>query len=434
MLIRFSVENFLSFKEKTSLEMFASKNRTPKNQVIDLKRYDIPKLLKSAFVFGPNASGKSNLILALDYSTSIVLEKPSPAISSQRILPFRLDKEYVEKPSSFEFEFVIEKRIYKYGFSIKEDIISFEYLYQIKTMLDELIFERKYDEGTKNVYKYGTNYAKWEDDINRFIADGTPKNKLFLVESVQRNQDDFKDIYNWFKKILIIYPKSKLARFDSIVKNDKLIEILNQVLLECSTGISEVKLEKIKEELFWEKVPEPFKKGNNPGKLKSISLQADNRYIMINSEKESNAYRIVINHDMPGSDEVVEFNINEESEGTNRLFDLVPLFLELMNDRIVIIDELERSLHPLLTKYWVELFFKLNKESKGQLIVASHSMILLNVKLIRRDSIWFINKNQEMSSVLYSLVEYTKVRNDKELQKAYLLGLYGAVPLIRKGE
>lgn len=434
MLIRFSVENFLSFKEKTSLEMFASKNRTPKNQVIDLKSYYIPKILKSAFVFGPNASGKSNLIHAIDYATSVILEKPLPPWLAQRTLQFRLDKGCLDKPMSFEFEFIINREIFKYGFSIKDDTISKEYLYQVKATSDELIFEREYDEKTKNTYKYGHNYEKWDEDINRFIADGTPKTKLFLAESVQRNQDDFQAVYHWFAKILIIYPESKLSNFDPIVRNDNLIAILNKVLVECNTGISEVALERINETKFWKMVPETFRKAGTPEKLKSMSVKSDNRYIMINTEKESNAYRIVIKHELPGTGESVEFNIHEESEGTNRLFDLVPLFLELTNDRICIIDELERSLHPLLAKYWVELFFRLNSKSLGQLIVASHSMVLLDVKLIRRDSIWFINKNSEMSSVLYSLEEYTKVRNDKELQKAYLLGLYGAVPLLRKGE
>jgi len=431
MLIRFSVSNFLSFKQKTTLEMFASKNRTPPNQVINPEKYYFPKLLKSAFIFGPNASGKTNIIHALDYASGKILHRQALVELTQRNLFFKLDKNCYQEPSSFEFELIAEGQIYKYGFSIKDDNFTHEYLYLFTASLESLIFERKYDDEHKNTYEFGKKYKLWETAEKQYIAKTTPPNQSFLAESVTRNQDDFKPIYNWFNKLLIIFPFSSLTNY-SIIRYENLLNLYNSILPNSDIGISGISLDKIEESMFWDKVPQKLKREKLPGQSRLVSVQADNRYFLISDSKESNAYKITINHEIPTTHEQIEFNVAEESEGTNRFFDLIPLLLEAQNDRIVIIDELERSLHSLLAKYWVKLFFELNEQSKGQLIVASHCMELLDVKLIRRDSIWFVQKNREMASVLYSLEEYTKVRNDKELQKAYLSGLYGAVPLIKE--
>ena len=135
---------------------------------------------------------------------------------------------------------------------------------------------------------------------------------------------------------------------------------------------------------------------------------------------------------MPSSDEPIGFKISEESDGTNRLFDLIPILTLVLQDAIVLVDELDRSLHSNVSKLFIKTLFKANKNHKSQLIVTTHDATLLDVELLRRDSIWFVRKNYKKASEIYSLYEYVKVRNDKVLQKAYLAGLYGAVPVIKE--
>jgi AAA15 family ATPase/GTPase len=134
-------------------------------------------------------------------------------------------------------------------------------------------------------------------------------------------------------------------------------------------------------------------------------------------------------HDIPNSNDRVLFDFLEESDGTIRLLDLIPLLGDVQNDRIVIIDELDRSLHPMLTKHIIETCVKNSMHTESQLIATSHDVNLLDPDLIRRDAIWFVKKNRNMGSVLYSLEEF-KTRNDKDLRNAYLEGLYGAIPYI----
>ncbi|HOD53526.1 MAG TPA: ATP-binding protein [Candidatus Cloacimonadota bacterium] len=430
MLVRFTVSNCLSFSNKASLEMFSSANRDLKVQVWKSNSRHIPGILRSAFIFGPNASGKSNLIKIIDYARSVILGESNPL--GKRTKYFKLNPDNEKKPSSFEFEILIDKSIFRFGFSVYEDIISEEYLYQIISTGEQLIYKRRYDKTTKNSIEFGDNFSSYrEDKFLDFILKGVPSNRLFLSETVIRNVTYFQNIFDWFKKMVVIYPDSKFHKLNILLDNDELIKKYEEMLKLCDTGISHVSIDQVDADELFDKIPPEIREKTNNESFESLSLISDERYGINFKNGVNSAYKIKINHTIPSGKEKVSFNIHEESDGTNRLFDLIPILDMIFQDAVIIVDELDRSLHPLVSRFFIETFFRTNQNNKAQLIVTTHDATLLDVSLLRRDSIWFVKKNHEMSSVLYSLEEYKKVRNDKALQKAYLAGLYGAIPLIR---
>ena len=428
MLIQFSVANCLSFNEKTSLEFFASKDRNLKEQLwISGSRY-IPNILKAAFIFGPNAGGKSNLIKAIHYAKSIVLGEQNPL--RNRTIYFKLCPDCPQKPIFFEFEMLIERKIYCYGFEILEGTISREWLMKINSTGEHKVYERTFDQLQKNKISYGDNYkVLQQDEYFNFVLKGTPENKLFLTETINRNIELFRDVFEWFKKIVIIYPHSKLQSFNVLINNEFLLQEYRKLMKLCDLGIDDINIEKIDADEVLNKFPSAIRDNLRMDLPRNITLKTDERYLMNFKNGIQEAYRILISHKIPSTETKVEFKINEESDGTNRIFDLIPVLQLLQEDAIVFVDELDRSLHPLISKAFIKALFTANKQHQGQFIVTTHDATLLDVKLLRRDLIWFIRKNYQMESTLYSLQEFEKVRNDKALQKAYLAGLYGAIPI-----
>ncbi|HNQ40001.1 MAG TPA: ATP-binding protein [Candidatus Cloacimonas sp.] len=428
MLIQFSVANCLSFNEKTSLEFFASKDRNLKEQLWMSESRYIPNILKAAFIFGPNAGGKSNLIKAFYYAKSIVLGEPNPL--RNRTIYFKLCPDCAQKPIFFEFEMLIKRKIYRYGFEIKEGVISREWLWNINSTGEHKVYERTFDKLQKNKIGYGDNYkVLQQDEYFNFVLKGTPENKLFLTETINRNIELFRDVFEWFKKIVIIYPHSKLQSFNVLINNEFLLQEYRKLMKLCDLGIDDINIEKIEADEVLNKLPSAVRDNLRMDLPGNITLKTDERYSMNFKNGIQEAYRILISHKIPATETKVEFKINEESDGTNRIFDLIPVLQLLQEDAIVFVDELDRSLHPLISKAFIKALFTANKQHQGQFIVTTHDATLLDVKLLRRDLIWFIRKNYQMESTLYSLQEFEKVRNDKALQKAYLAGLYGAIPI-----
>jgi AAA15 family ATPase/GTPase len=433
MIIRFSVANCLSFYDKTSLDLFASKVGNLKEQLWISKSRYIPNILKSAFIFGPNAAGKSNLIKAIHYAKSIVLQEPNPLRS--RTTYFKLCPECPKKPSFFEFEMLIDRNIYRFGFEIKANTITREWLWQNNSTGEHEIYERTYDQATKNQIRYGEKYDKYRDDVFiSFILKGTPENKLFISELIDRNVDIFRNVYEWFKRIVVIYPDTELQSYNVLLNNEYILQEYRRLMSICDVGIDEISVERVDADEVLDKVPNELKDKLQFDLLKNLTLKQDDRYSVSMQEGNREAYRIQISHRMPFSGEPIGFKISEESDGTNRLFDLIPILTLVLQDAIVLVDELDRSLHSNVSKLFIKTLFKANKNHKSQLIVTTHDATLLDVELLRRDSIWFVRKNYKKASEIYSLYDYVKVRNDKALQKAYLAGLYGAVPVIVEEE
>lgn len=434
MLKRFTVENFSSYQDENSLDLTAGRTELHSNHVVSFKKV---KILKSAIIYGANASGKSNLIKAIDYAKTIINKNLDEIDTYKKY--FRLDDFSSKKPTSFEFEFELNGKFFSYGFSsiLHNKEIHEEWLFEVGLNSPSMIFERK-----KNIIKLG-KILKTKNIENRFkiyIDDmKNQSNQLFLSEIANKDLyiEEVKllnEVYHWFdKKLKIIYPNSQFTGISLIGNDINLAKIFKKHLYEFDTGISDISsieedFEKVfKNDLEIKKdIENDFLKKETKNiiffdKVKEIALT-----IYKNQKNELKVQKLGLIHNTRIDD---IFELKDESDGTKRLFDLIPLIGHFSKDSTIIIDEFDRSLHPKLARKFLNLFYKI-QDLKSQLIVTTHESSLLDLDLLRRDEIWFAEKNNNGASNLFSLNQF-KVRYDSKVEKAYLLGRYGAIPIFK---
>ncbi len=443
MLIRFTVENFLSFKDEVEFSMVPGRTRRHKNHIIASgKRRDI-RLLKTAVIYGANASGKSNLIKAMSFARDLIVRGTS---GKQRIgvIPFRFDAKKEDIPSRFQFDIKCNDKTFSYGFEVDKQRVHSEWLYEIRSSSEKMYFERETNSEGKTSVTFG-NLAFTEEQgeqFFQFVAAGTRANQLFLKECTERNALIFEEVNRWFdEKLVLIFPDTKPAGVEIAFLNDdefqnefvkilKLFDLgIENILLEDFDFDSETRIpaevrERIKEDIQEMSLPD--------GGHAIVQIPALNIFIFVGENQEPISKRFMTMHKVEGKDDHALLELTEESEGTQRLFEIVPALLDLMNEkheRVFIIDELDRRLHALLSYKILELFLTRKTKQKSQLIVTTHEAGILDLELLRRDEIWFIEKNIAGQSVMYSLEEFHP-RYDKDIRKSYLQGRFGAIPLL----
>lgn len=441
MLIRFTVTNFRSFREEAELSMIPGKGRIHSHHVITTGKPYSLKSLRAAALYGANASGKSNLLRAVAFAQQTIVEgqRPQARISVQR---FKFDAESRKAPASFQFEFRHKSKNYIYGFSVDPDRIHEEWLYELRGETEKAIFERK----TNNQGETFINFEHLKldreaSDLLKFTAMGTPANQLFLTDSIHRNIKEFEDVYAWFRDVLlVIFPESRHHTLTlDFISDEDFRHRLQDFLQSFDTGIVGVRLKDVSiarerqipseiKKLISETMPAEFTEAD-VGILQGFPT---GNYVIRKLDEELKVSKLVAMHKMNNPDgKSAELQIQDESDGTQRLFDLIPLLIRLLKDEVVIlIDELDRSLHPHLSYKLLELFLQGEKTNTSQLIVTTHESGLLDLDLLRRDEIWFVEKDPTGNSTLYSLEEFAP-RYDKDIRKGYLLGRFGAVPVMR---
>jgi len=422
MLVNFRVENFNSFKDLTEFSMEATKLKNLKeSNVFDINNIS---LLKSAVVYGANASGKSNFLMAINkmrniLSDSINIEKMKKYVHQ----PFLLNTKSEKKETFFEMEFIINEILYRYGFIIEIDgIILEEHLFQKKLQpraKEVLLFQRE-----KQVITIGNLYKE-----GKSIDDKTRDNALFISVVAQFNGELSKQILQWFAKFNVIsnLKKDYFEEFThDALNNEKLKEKIINFIKNADVGIYSINNRKIKfEDLIQEKII-------NNDDLNSLSNDT------VEQLKNDEFSRIETQHmQYNEKNEFIKmksFDLDFESDGTQILLALSgPIIDTLLRGGILAIDELDNSLHTELVEAIVKIFnSNETNPNNAQLIFTTHDTNLLNQKLFRRDQIWFTQKNIYGSSELYSLVEYGKGkgRDDLVLEKNYLEGKFGARPHI----
>jgi AAA15 family ATPase/GTPase len=403
--------------------------------------------LRAAVIYGANASGKSNLIKSINFARNFIL-KGSKVEDKINLKKFKLESTSLKKPCRFEFEFKYDENNYAYGFLLEYDRVMEEWLYRITKGSEKSIFERKtLKDGNLVVQFPGIKFINTtEKQFLTFVGKGTRPNQLFLTECRQRNvKSNVKNIdpimhtLDWFqKRLTVIFPNSKFQGLEfEFEKNENMAKIFNQFMKIFDTGIDGMELR----ETDFEKIKDFPKKLKNDifSNLKEntktiISNPIDNiSYTVIKDSKgEVKTFRLMTKHKIKNTSNYSFFEIKEESDGTQRLMDLIPAVIDLFRgNKIFIIDELDRSLHPLLSQSFLDIFLDYSKDINSQLLVTTHESSLLNLKKVRKDEIWFIEKNANGESELYSLEEF-KPRFDKEIRKDYLLGRFGAIPAIKQ--
>lgn len=405
MLIEFSVKNFLSFKDKVTLSMEKGNGDENLDNVIYCGDYN---LLKTATVYGANASGKSNLLKALTCAILMVRNSNLIPVGGKWnfIRPFLFDEITKNKPSEFEFIFVTNNIKYRYFFSANSDKIYDEVFDAYYSQKPTNIFKRT----NTNIYEFNNDKAKLE-----ILSSNNTENKLFLATATTWNYEKTKDAFLWFVNGIDTY-----SSFDDIADKD-LIDYSNneENLKEFSLKLlkeADILIKDIKVDYEEKEMTDPIAGLDNKYKIKNVNIELEHE--VVDANKNVHSYKL---------------NFFEESSGTRVLFAVAPFLKRAFeSNKVIIVDELEKSMHPSLVEFIVKLFNnkEINKVN-SQLIFTTHAINLLNLELLRRDQIWFTEKNPETEcSDLYPLDSFS-VRKDENILKGYMNGRYGAVPFIK---
>jgi uncharacterized protein len=435
MLLRFFVENYLSFREKTEFSMLPGKSRSHPHHIIPKTKRGELTALKSAVIYGANASGKSNLLKAMQFAQQLITQGTRPRAEIP-VRPFKLDRACADTPSIFEFEFKIESGAYNYGFSADSRKIHEEWLYRITATSQRPIFERRTDNEETTVTFSDIPFVRNDDEkFLEFVARGTRINQLFLTECDENAVKYFEDVFGWFARSLVfVFPQSKMLSID-VFADDQFRDELMELLGLFDTGISDIKLREFDFETS-EIIPSDLKKHVQRTLLRQtqhIGATAHNQLFLFSlvGRDEIKSQELTTMHMIPETEEQVEFSIADESDGTRRLFDLIPGIMSIMSRGVTyLIDELDRSLHPNLCYQLLQLVLNQKEVKSSQLIVTTHESSLLDLDLLRRDEIWFLEKDKRGASTAYSLEEFAP-RHDKDIKKGYLLGRFGAIPFLK---
>lgn len=394
MLLEFTVGNYLSFKDRKTLSLEASSITEFPQNVIDLDNFE---LLRSAVIYGANSSGKSNFLSALTKMRKIVIESGKQTSTDKiEVSPFLLNTETEKCSSYFEILFLIDGIRYRYGFEIDTDVVHSEWLYVKRKDKETELFTR----------------VNGDIDVSKNFTEGTGLEKrtrdngLFLSTVDQFNGAISNKIMKWFDNYIILsgvdHQKNRSLSI-ALMKDNGFKSRFTKFICDFNLGFS--------------------------GITTNDDNNTDNNLIITHHNKYD------VNNELIGS---IPFSlISHESSGTNKLFDMAGyIWLGLRVGTIVIIDELDAKLHPLITQAIVKLFNSPESNpNNAQLIFATHDTNLLNYAGLRRDQIYFTEKDQYEATDLYSLVEYKddgdkKIRKDRSFEKDYIEGRYGAIPFV----
>ncbi len=429
MLIEFTVGNYLSFKEKVTFSMEAiqtsiegssstdssdldAKTELNNNNIFEVD--DELNLLKSAAIYGANASGKSNLIKAISFMVRFIRDssKDTQVTDLIDVEEFRLSTETIRKPSFFEIVFLLERKRYRYGFEASQNEVFSEWLYYTPTKKEYKLFTRKTQEfNITNVFKEGKN-----------LENKTRRNALFLSVTAQFNGKLSQKILDWFDELIIIsglegnFPSEFTA---GLLKEKKHKNDIINLMRKFDLSIDDIRVteREIPSHFFPKEILEELSKRAVRGKIVTFDI------ITIHKQYDSQGKVFATE----------EFDMDfHESEGTKKIFAFAaPMLTSLKEGRVLVIDELDARLHPMLVESIIELFNSNDTNPKNaQLIFTTQNTNLLSKKIFRKDQIWFTEKNQYEVTDLYSLVEYNNVPEEASFENDYIKGKYGAIPYI----
>jgi AAA15 family ATPase/GTPase len=429
MLLSFSLENWMSFKGKTSFSMVATKERQHGERIPKVDKYQT-RILPVAAIYGGNASGKTNLFKALNFAKYLIVKGTQPD-SLIQVEPFRLDVTGTELPTRLGFEILVEDTIYAYSFTVSRKTVLEEKLVQISSTSEKVLFDRRGD-------KPNFDKSLQDDRFLEFAFRGTRDNQLFLTNSVSQKVENFRPVYNWFKESLeLIGPDSRFGPFEQFLdEGNPLYSTMNEVLQRLDTGIIHLGTEVVPFEnvplnsALKTRIQEEVKEGMT---VRLRSEPMNERYIIKRTNGELVAKKLVAFH--PKSDGTeVRFEIKDEADGSQRVIDLLPAFLDISitnAKKVFVIDEVDRSLHTLLTRQLLEIYLaSCSSESRAQLLITTHDVLLMDQDLFRRDEMWITERDSSGISTMVSFSEFKDVRYDKDIRKSYLQGRLGGIPRI----
>ncbi len=414
MLIELNVTNYRSFLQTQTLQMAANSS----DDLLEENSFPppapgLPRLLRSSVIYGPNAAGKSNLIKALFFMKQFVLVSAQGQEGDSILTsPFLFDKHSPSEPSDFEVIFVVDDVRYQYGFSTDTKRVTHEWLLAYPQGRAQRWFERSYNPKTKqDEYYFGSKFT----GSKKIWQDATRANSLFLSAAIQLNNEQLKPVFYWFRNLVVIRHQELLdpgfSMLQCVTKHGRngILEFMNAADLSIDTIKCESK------DFTEKELPV-----NMPPELKEKLLGSGKKMT-----------KVFFGHQVGDSDEMAWLPLEEESDGTKKLFAYAGPWLDgLKRGCVFLVDELDTSLHPYMVRFLLRLIHnsKTNKNN-AQLVFTTHDTSILEKKIMRRDQVWFIEKDKQNSSTLYPLSDF-RPRKNEALAKGYLQGKYGALPYV----
>ncbi len=430
MIIDIEIENWMSFRDNTKFSMLASLERQHNERIAKVPKFPL-RILPITSIYGGNASGKSMFFKGICFAKDFIVEglKPDEPIP---VVKYRLDKKYLQKPTLFRFTLLIDECVYDYSFSVNADMVVNEKLIRITSATEKILFER---DSSELVH---LDTALENQEFLNFAFQGTNDNQLYLTNSVFQKVVAFKPVFDFFKKTLMLISPEGLSgpSMTFVSKDNPIYDSINKTLRNFDTGV--VCLES--EEVSLDSLPFPSKLKDDLAKrltgpefAEFVDSFNKERYLFSKENGNLIAKKIVSYHQQADGKNV-KFQLADESDGTIRLIDLLPGFYNMAspnNNRVYIIDELNRSLHSLLTRQLINIFLcNCSEKTRSQLIFTTHDLLLMDQTLLRRDEMWISERNQEGASSLISFAEFKDVRSDKDIRKSYLQGRLGGIPKV----
>lgn len=408
MLIEFSVENFRSIRDQASLTLVADsgkERRTTHTIEVAVGSARPIALLRSAAIYGANASGKTNLLRAFETMQRIVLRSASE-LDALPVVPFRFDRASEAKPTTFEVQCLAGGVRYQYGFLATSAAVVDEWLYAWPQGRMQTWFERS----ASGDFKFGDKLFGEKEVWRR----STRPNALFLSTAVTLNSTQLQPLFDWFKDHLHVagiggWSNSLTVECCEGRRKEEIVGFLRQADL----AVSDVRLA---EAAF------------SPDLMPS-DMPSGVRDEIVREFSDAKLVRPQLSHEVPGG-LTVELDLAEESDGTQKVFALAGPWLDaLERGYVVVLDELHDQLHPALVRFLINLFHDPSRNRNGaQLIFSTHETSILNQEVFRRDQIWFCERNRELATTLFPLTDFRPRKGVENLERAYLAGRYGGVP------
>ncbi len=424
MLIEFELSNFLSYEEMATFSMVAGKERTNSKTLASVPKFRL-KLLPLAAIYGANASGKSNLINALDFLKTLVTTPKLKGKIPPRNFYFSEDKNPISK---FEISILVNELIYEFKIACNEDEILYEELIERNSRSEKTLYLREKD-------KVQINPSINSHDAIQCIADRSPDRTIPLLTTLSSMKfKPFEEVFRWFSEELkVIYPDSFLVSYDlDVGGNGSWNSLLSEVLKNTDTGISALVSTPVSESALR---LSPYERNELLSTVccrgsQLIRKTSGGRILAHYKDGDLAFCRLSAVHEISGKEYLIP--LEEESTGARKIIDLAPTINDLLLSKkscVYVIDGIDHGLHTEINYWLVRRFLEnVSSNTRKQLVFTSHDTNLLRRAGLRRDEIWFVERRQDFSSQLVNAVEFEGLRNDSSLQKLYEEGRFGGSP------
>lgn len=431
MLLRLIAENILSFKDATEFNTFpSSKSKSHDNHKIVCGHTSV---LRMGAIYGANGAGKSNLIKVLELLQTLVTAETLNKFEFYD-MPFMLKPESTEKPMGIAIEFCSIKKVFYYHIDFSQKEVITEELLLSQKSKDVELFSRNGSEISINSKYVGKGInSQFTDALKRIVR---PDMLLlsFLGKYYSEEASVVSDAYKWIAfKLQIVLPNYKYNYIPDLLDTDsEFAKMTNFVLPELKTGVKQLKVKKrilTDEDITDEKYKRTIELAkNNPNiPQRFVTKLGDVINILYKNGQIISKTIVAVHTNLDGRE--VEFHISDESDGTRRLIEYMPLLFDIIqNDSVYVVDEIERSLHPIMIKDIIRKISE-SETAKGQLIFTTHESCLLDQSIFRPDEIWFAQKDVEQATQLYPLSDFN-IHKTANIENGYLDGRYGGIPFL----